>query len=261
MKLLWHGLPGTTQLLENVSVRIDHAMAGNQHGSRQVWLWEAIFCGQSPPLILLLPLGFCGVVADPAHGTGLVPEGLAALLLLVSAPWRLSHTLDSTHLQPKQTLFTSQVGFKFCSFCSCFSFRFFGWFKFDRQFRHWDRGGEYSLEKSRWCVCLVMLLVLDGPWKGLYMNRVCQLGLLICGTPLFSCRMTLTPDFSVLHVHVCPVAQSCLTLCDPMCSLPGSSSHEVFQARILEWVGIASSRGFSQTRDPTHVCCVSVPYL
>ena len=33
------------------------------------------------------------------------------------------------------------------------------------------------------------------------------------------------------------VAQSCLTLCDPMdCSLPGSSVHGIFQARVLEWV-------------------------
>ena len=31
--------------------------------------------------------------------------------------------------------------------------------------------------------------------------------------------------------------QSCLTLCDSMeCSLPGSSVHEILQARILEWV-------------------------
>ena len=31
------------------------------------------------------------------------------------------------------------------------------------------------------------------------------------------------------------VALSCLTLSDPMdCSLPGSSSHEIFQARVLE---------------------------
>ena len=33
------------------------------------------------------------------------------------------------------------------------------------------------------------------------------------------------------------VAQSCLTLCDPMgCSPPGSSVHGILQARILEWV-------------------------
>ena len=33
------------------------------------------------------------------------------------------------------------------------------------------------------------------------------------------------------------VAQSCLTLSNPMdCSLPGSSVHGTFQARVLEWV-------------------------
>ena len=38
------------------------------------------------------------------------------------------------------------------------------------------------------------------------------------------------------------VAQSCLTLHDPMdWSLPGSSIHEIFQARALEWVPIAFS--------------------
>ena len=41
------------------------------------------------------------------------------------------------------------------------------------------------------------------------------------------------------------VAQSCLTLSDPMdCSLPGSSIHGIFQARVLEWGDIAfSSQG------------------
>ena len=38
------------------------------------------------------------------------------------------------------------------------------------------------------------------------------------------------------------VAQSSPTLCDPMdCSLPGSSIHGIFQARVLEWVTIAFS--------------------
>ena len=38
------------------------------------------------------------------------------------------------------------------------------------------------------------------------------------------------------------VAQSCPTLCGPVdCSLPGSSIHGVFQARVLEWVVIAFS--------------------
>ena len=38
------------------------------------------------------------------------------------------------------------------------------------------------------------------------------------------------------------VAQSSLTLCDPMdCSLRSSSVHGIFQARVLEWVAVAFS--------------------
>ena len=38
------------------------------------------------------------------------------------------------------------------------------------------------------------------------------------------------------------VAQLCLTLSNPMdCSLPGSSNHGIFQARVLEWGAIAFS--------------------
>ena len=38
------------------------------------------------------------------------------------------------------------------------------------------------------------------------------------------------------------VIQSCLTLSDTMdCSLPGSSIHGIFQARVLEWGAIAFS--------------------
>ena len=48
------------------------------------------------------------------------------------------------------------------------------------------------------------------------------------------------------HVPAGSVAQSCTTLHNPMdCSLPGSSVHGVFQAGILEWVAISSSRGSS----------------
>ena len=42
------------------------------------------------------------------------------------------------------------------------------------------------------------------------------------------------------------VAQSCLTLSDPMdCSLPGSSIHGIFQARVVEWGATAFSMGGS----------------
>ena len=48
-----------------------------------------------------------------------------------------------------------------------------------------------------------------------------------------------------LSVYVL-VAQLCLTLCDPMdCSQPSSSIHGALQARILEWVAVLFSRGFS----------------
>ena len=40
------------------------------------------------------------------------------------------------------------------------------------------------------------------------------------------------------------VAQSCLTLCDPVdCGLPGPSVHGILQARVLEWIAIPLSRG------------------
>ena len=38
-------------------------------------------------------------------------------------------------------------------------------------------------------------------------------------------------------------------------SPPGSSVYGIFQARMLEWVAISFSRGFSQPRDQTHVSC------
>ena len=54
------------------------------------------------------------------------------------------------------------------------------------------------------------------------------------------------------------VAQSFPTLCDPIdCSPPGFSVHGVFQARIVGWVAISSSRGPSCPRDRNHVSCVS----
>ena len=37
----------------------------------------------------------------------------------------------------------------------------------------------------------------------------------------------------------------------------GSSVHGIFQARILEYIAISSSRGSSQPRDRTHISCVS----
>ena len=50
------------------------------------------------------------------------------------------------------------------------------------------------------------------------------------------------------------VAQSCLTLCDPMdFRPPGFSVLGILQARILEWVATSFSRGSFQPRDQTQV--------
>ena len=47
----------------------------------------------------------------------------------------------------------------------------------------------------------------------------------------------------ITSIFACVLSQSCLTLCDTMDgSWSGSSVHNIFQARILEWVAISYSR-------------------
>ena len=68
-----------------------------------------------------------------------------------------------------------------------------------------------------------------------------------CQRPLFSFKLC-----------VCLVTQSYLTLWDPWdCSPPGSSVHEIFQARILEWVAMPSSRGSFWPKDQICASCIS----
>ena len=59
------------------------------------------------------------------------------------------------------------------------------------------------------------------------------------------------------------VAQLCPTLSDPMdCSLPGSSAHGIFQARVLEWGAIAFSKLLLATQKRkcvTKICECYVP--
>ena len=67
-----------------------------------------------------------------------------------------------------------------------------------------------------------------------------------------------TQDISVIFSFV----YACLVMSDSLgplldCRLPGSSVHGIFQARILEWVFISSSRGSSQPRDQTLVSCIA----
>ena len=56
------------------------------------------------------------------------------------------------------------------------------------------------------------------------------------------------PPVSGLYNHVCAciltIQQSCLTLCNPMdCSSPGSSTHGILQAGILELAAMRPSMG------------------
>ena len=52
--------------------------------------------------------------------------------------------------------------------------------------------------------------------------------------------------------------QSCQTLWDAMdSSPPGSSLHGSLQARILEWIAVASSRGSFRPRDQTGLSCIA----
>ena len=55
-------------------------------------------------------------------------------------------------------------------------------------------------------------------------------------------------------VYACSISQSCLTLCDPI-EEPSRLLCGIFQARILEWVAVFSSRGSSWPRaqNPNHL--------
>ena len=60
-----------------------------------------------------------------------------------------------------------------------------------------------------------------------------------------------------MHKSESEVAQSCPTLRDPMdCSLPGSSIHGIFQARVLEWVPLPSPKPLLDTYIKAH-CYIS----
>ena len=61
-----------------------------------------------------------------------------------------------------------------------------------------------------------------------------------------------------LNTYLCLVAQSCLTLCDPMdCSLPGSSVHEDSPGKNTGVGCHALLQGSSQPRDWTQVSCIA----
>ena len=93
----------------------------------------------------------------------------------------------------------------------------------------------YSTDNSAQCyVAAWMGGEFGGEWTHLYMAKS------------FCCSSEMiTMLICYEEVKWSEVAQSCLTLCDLMdCSLPDSSVHEIFQARILEWVAISFSNAW-----------------
>ena len=77
------------------------------------------------------------------------------------------------------------------------------------------------------------------------------------GSPMGVEGPVIQPELWLRKVKVL-VAQSSPILCNSVdCSLPGSFVHGIFQARVLEWVAISFSRGFSWLRDRTQVSCIA----
>ena len=110
----------------------------------------------------------------------------------------------------------------------------------------WGREGKFQ---GLWIPGQVFILFLFS-WM---MIRASSIWELLKRTPVPLIWIPSSPPLSTPSSEV-KVAQSCLTLCNPMdCSPPGSSVHGLLQARILEWVDIHFSRRSSQPRDQTWV--------
>ena len=82
------------------------------------------------------------------------------------------------------------------------------------------------------------------------------IAIIICNFPTYLSKLISTQNPSERE----SVSQSCPTLCNPKgdtCNLPGSSVLGIPQVRILAWVTISFSRGFSEPRDWTRVSCIA----
>ena len=136
----------------------------------------------------------------------------------------------------------------------------------------WEKKICWSLVKTLWIQILNVSLISMYFWSS-YWIFLC-FGVLICETGI---KIVFTQVVELKWVNVCDVlkrvpgtfmqacwvAQSRPTLCDSMdCSLPGSSAHGIFQARILSGLPFPSLRGSSRPRDWTCVSCIGrqIPY-
>ena len=121
--------------------------------------------------------------------------------------------------------------------------------------------------KSEAYLVLWVILITNGNWResgkskgpdfrGFWCSTEVSLWKMILQSLLGSCLPRSAP--LLVCVHVCSVALSCPTLCDPMdYSPPGSSVHGIFQARTLEWIAVSFSRGSSSPRNGTQVSCTA----
>ena len=76
---------------------------------------------------------------------------------------------------------------------------------------------------------------------------------------IYVCMCLIYDIFYIPFMCTCvySVAQLHLTLCNATdWSPPGSSVHEIFQARILEWVAISFPRESSWPKDRIHISCI-----
>ena len=97
---------------------------------------------------------------------------------------------------------------------------------------------------------------MDCSLPGSSVHGIFQARVLEWGAIAFSGVYTYILVYTHINTYICACvhAQSCPTLYDLMdCSPLGSSVHGIFQARMLGWVAISSSRGSSQPRDWTHI--------
>ena len=83
------------------------------------------------------------------------------------------------------------------------------------------------------------------------------LSLIYLNTHLFNFSANIYWPVAMCPVCEYSVTQLCPALCDPMdFSLPGSSAHGIFQARIVEWVAVSFSRGIFLTQGlHPHLLC------
>ena len=90
---------------------------------------------------------------------------------------------------------------------------------------------------------------------GVHSDVLCEA---CCYFDIFQLVIQISTHYLFKSLTLCSVAQSCPALSNPMdSSPPGSIVHGISWARILEWVAISSSRGYSWPRDWPQVSCIS----